>query len=332
LVKRADAGVSYVLIEKHFVSSEGAYIRQSQYTTLAGLSAVASYNGTTEYYSHTEGGNLGHELIEDYGLVEHAREIADRAVELAKAKPAPTGKFPVLLDPEFVALLTHEVIGHPAEADRVIGREAAWAGRAWWAERIGQKVFPEKLTVVSDATRMGHLGSFRYDDEGVPSKRIIHIEKGVLKELMHSRETAKIFDAEPNGSMRSAGYLFAPLIRMTNTYVEKGDWKPDEMLEEIKEGIYLKGEKVPSIDSRRYNFQISAKEAFLIKRGEIVETYRSPTLTGITPEFFSTIDAVGRDVKVFAIPNCGKGEPMQVMRVGNGGPHLRGVGTVTGPK
>lgn len=332
LVKRASAGVSYVLVEKYFMSSDGTYIQQSQYTTLAGLSAVAVSGGTTEYYSHIEGGNRGYELVREYDMVEHAGEIAEKAVALARAKPTPTGKFQVLLDPEFVALLTHEVVGHPSEADRVIGREAAWAGRAWWADKIGQEVFSDKLTIVSDPTTMGHLGSFKYDDEGSPSKRMVHIEKGVLKELMHSRETAKVFGVEPNGSMRASGYVFAPLIRMTNTYIEKGDWKPDEMLEDMKEGIYLKGEKVPSIDSRRYNFQISAKEAFLVKGGEVMETYRSPTLTGITPEFFSSVDAVGRDLKVFAIPNCGKGEPMQSMRVGNGGPHIRGVCTVTGPK
>ncbi|MFH0897880.1 MAG: TldD/PmbA family protein [Candidatus Bathyarchaeota archaeon] len=222
--------------------------------------------------------------------------------------------------------------GTPSEADRVIGREAAWAGRAWWKDKVGKEIFSKNITIVSDATLAGYLGSFKYDDEGVPAKRIVHIEKGVLKNFLHNRETAKIFNTKPNGASRASSYLFAPLIRMTNTYIEKGDWKFEEMLEGVKEGVYLKGEKIPSIDSRRYNFQISAKEAYMICDGQLAEPLRSPTLMGVAPEFLSSIDAVGRDLRIYPIPNCGKGDPIQTMMVGNGGPHIRGYGMVSGPR
>ena len=331
-IKRAATAIASLSVDKTFCSSEGASIQQSQTVVFGTLYAQAVKGGVSEYYSHIAGGVGGFEILKEYDLVGHSEEIAERAVALVNADPAPTKKLPIILDPEFISLLSHEILGHPSEADRVIGKEAAWAGRAWWAGKTGQKIFSEKLTAVSDATLDGYLGSFKYDDEGVPTRRVVHIEKGVLKDFLHSRETAKVFNVEPNGAMRAMSYLFAPLIRMTNTYIERGDWKFEEMLEGIKEGVYLKGEKIPSIDSRRYNFQISAKEAYMIRNGEVAEPLRSPTLTGTSEEFLSSVDAVGEDLTILPIPNCGKGEPMQTMRVGNGGPHIRGYGMVTGPR
>jgi len=160
-----------------------------------------------------------------------------------------------------------------------LGKETAWAGRAWWKDEVGQKVFSEALTIVSDATLEGYFGSFRYDDEGVLAS---YVEKGMLRDFLHSRETAAQFEMQPNGAMRASSYLFAPLIRMTNTYIEKGDWETEEIFEEVKDGIYLKGDRTPSIDSRRYNFQISAKEAFTIKKRG---TVRSPEVTNLNRRF-----------------------------------------------
>jgi len=331
-VKKSGVGLGFQTVEKVFVSSEGAEISQTETVTSGGIFAQALRGDVSEYYSDTIGGLGGFELIKDYDFVEQGQVVGRKAATLAGAKPAPTGETTVVLDPEFCSLLSHEIMGHPSEADRVLGKEAAWAGRAWWKDRVGQRVFSEALTVVSDATLEGYLGSFKYDDEGVPSKRVVNVEKGVLRDFLHSRETAAEYKTEPNGAMRASSYLFAPLIRMTNTYIEKGDWEPEEILREVKDGVYLKGDKTPSIDSRRYNFQISAKEAFIIRNGEVCEPLRSPTLTGVSPEFLSSVDAVGRDLKIFPVPNCGKGEPMQTMRVGNGGPHIRARGMVTGPR
>jgi TldD protein len=331
-VMKSSAGIDFLTIEKTFASSEGANIKQTQTVSLAGVYAQAMKAGISEYYSDTIGGLGGYELIQDVDFSALGEEVGRKAELLAGAKPTPTGKTVVVLDPKFCSLLSHEIMGHPSEADRVLGKEAAWAGGSWWKDKVGEHVFSEHLTVVSDATVGNYLGSFRYDDEGVPSKRIINVEKGTIREFLQSRETADAYGVEPNGTMRASSYLFAPLIRMTNTYIEKSDWKLDEMMREVKDGIYLKGDKVPSIDSRRFNFQISGKEAYAIRNGELAEPLRSPTLTGTAPEFLSSIDAVGEDLVIFPIANCGKGEPMQTMRVGNGGPHVRGYCMVTGPR
>ncbi|MBS3052723.1 MAG: TldD/PmbA family protein [Candidatus Aenigmarchaeota archaeon] len=331
-VKKSSMGIVTAKAQKIFCSSEGTFIEQKKVFTYFSLGAVARSLNATEYYSWEEGYTKGYEVVDDYDPLSHAEEIAKKAVSLANAKPCPTIKTPVLLDPNFVALITHEVLGHPSEADRVLGKEAAWAGRAWWKDEQNKKIFSDKLTVVSDPTMFGNFGSYKYDDEGVPTRKIVHVQNGVLKEFLHSRETAETFDTEPNGGMRATAYVFAPLIRMPITYIEKGDATFEEMLADMKDGVYVKGHKIPSVDSRRYNFQISAKEAYMIKNGELTEHLRGPTLTGVTPEFFSSIDAVGKDVQIFGVPNCGKGDPMQTLQVGNGGPHIRGVGMVTGPK
>ncbi len=330
-VKKSSMGIVSAKAEKIFCSSEGTYISQKKIFTYFSLGAIAK-GSATEYYSWEEGYTKGYEVVDDYDPLSHAEEIGRKAASLANAKACPTMKTRVLLDPNFVALITHEVLGHPSEADRVLGKEAAWAGKAWWKDEQNKKIFSEKLTVVSDPTLFGNFGSYKYDDEGVPTRKIVHVKNGVLNEFLHSRETAEIFNAEPNGGMRATAYVFAPLIRMPITYIEKGDHNFEEMLDDIKDGVYIKGHKIPSVDSRRYNFQISAKEAYVIKNGEITEHLRGPTLTGITPEFFSSIDAVGKDLQIFGVPNCGKGDPMQTLQVGNGGPHVRGFGMVTGPK
>ncbi|MBI4361728.1 MAG: TldD/PmbA family protein [Euryarchaeota archaeon] len=321
--------------EKAFLSTEGACITQKRVFTAGLLGGVARVRGNSEWYHHVEGGYAGLERIEGLFTEAGAREVGRTAATIAGARAAPTRRLPVVLDPDFVALLVHEIVGHPVEADRVLGREAAWAGRTWWGDRVGERLVSPHLTIVSDATLgQGHVGSYPYDDEGVAPRRVVHIEGGVLRDFLHSRETAALYDTEPNGAVRATGYAFAPLIRMTNTYATPGEWTREEMMEDIREGVYLEGNKVPSIDSRRYNFQISAFQAHEIRNGEIGKPLRGASLRGNTPEFLSSIDAVGRDLRIVGIifPACGKGDPMQSMYVGNGGPHLRGVGQVTGPK
>jgi TldD protein len=330
-IKKAVVAISSIKLDKLFCSSEGSYIKQEQVFTFGNLYANALKEGNSEIYAHTEGGSRGFEVLKEYDLVEKSEDIAQKALNLAGAKAAPTIESPVVLDQDFVALLVHEVVGHPSEADRVLGKEAAWAGRAWWTDKVGEQIFSEKLNIVSDATLDGYLGSFKYDDEGIPAKRVVHIEQGCLKEFLHSRATAKKLGTEPNGAMRAAGYLYAPLIRMTNTFLESGDHKLDEIFEGFN-GYYLKGGNVPSIDSRRYNFKISAKEAYRVEKGEIKAPLRGAALTGTSKDFLSGIEAVGNDLLMVPIPNCGKGDPMQVMRVGNGGPHIKGIGIITGPR
>lgn len=315
--------------DKYFISSEGSKISQNYQDTIAILSATASESGISETVATTEGGRGGMDvLLGGNDVLTRAKSISEHAEKLVLAKPAKEEKTTVVMNPDFVALLAHEILGHPSEADRVLGREMAWAGGAWWAGKLGTRVGSKELDVIDDPTIPQSLGCYKYDDEGVLALRKPLVEGGMLVGHMHSRETASVFGSEPNSSMRSSGYSFMPLIRMACTCIGPGNWDVDEMIKEVKSGYLICDMKVPSIDMMRYNWSISCQYARKIEDGECKELVRDVIVMGNSPEFFESIDARGRDFTVRPITNCGKGDPMQLMRMGNGGPHIRGTATV----
>ena len=319
----------YEIVSKCFASSEGTKILQNYTDTIIHMLATAHGFGQTQSVDITEGGRGGMEKILDCDVAfDSARDIAVRSSELLHAKPVKAGQHTVVLDPSFVSLLTHEILGHPSEADRVLGREMAWAGGAWWSGMLGKKIGSDVLQVFDDPTIQGSLGWYSFDDEGVRSARTILVEDGFLKNHMQSRETATVFDAVPSGNMRAAGYSFMPLIRMACTCIGPGDYNQDEMIKEVTDGYLISGMKVPSIDMRRYDWSISCQYAHRIKNGEIDEMCRDVIVSGTAPDFFDSVDACGDDFTVIPITNCGKGDPMQQMAMGNGGPTVRARATV----
>jgi TldD protein len=204
----------------------------------------------------------------------------------------------------------------------------AWAGGAWWKGKIGQKIGSKELNVFDDPTIKESLGWYYFDDEGIKTKRTTLVDKGVLKNHMQNRETAVTFDTRPTGNMRATNYRFMPLIRMACTCIGNGDWKVDEMIKEVKNGYFISNMKIPSIDMKRHNWSISCQYAQKIKNGEITGLLRDVIVIGTAPEFFESIDACGDDFTIRPITNCGKGDPMQSMIMGNGGPTIRGTATV----
>jgi len=311
--------------EKKFENSEGTEIIQNFCDCTMDLTVTARY-GITQSVNITEGGRGGIHSLDM--APKSAKEISEKASELLSASPPKEEKTTLVMNPDFVSLLTHEILGHPSEADRVLGKEMAWAGGAWWAGKLGQKIASESLNVIDDPTISGSLGEFEFDDEGVKTKKVKLLHDGILVNHMHSRETAKIFDVEPTGSMRASSYQFMPLIRMSCTCIEPGDWDPQEIISDVKHGYLISNMKVPSIDMRRHNWSISAQYANRIENGQIKELIRDVIIVGTAPEFFSTIDACGTDFTVRPITNCGKGDPMQQMKMGNGGPTIRGIATI----
>jgi len=322
-----------IKIDKLFVNSEGANIGFANSLAWAELKADAKKGELTQSYDRDVGHSGGYEIFKKEDMEKIAREVGKKADSLLKAQPAKEDKnVQVILNPNYVALLCHEIVGHPSEADRVLGREAAWAGTTWWAGKIGQKIGSEYFTVYDDPTVPGTLGFYRYDDEGVKAERKFLAEKGVLKMHMHSRETAAEFRVEPNAGMRAITYEYIPLIRMSNTFFAEGDWKYEEMIEETKRGILVVDMRHPSIDDKRYNWTISAKEGYEIKDGELTTHLRDVQLTSTAPAFFKSLDAASKKAEILPLPGCGKGDPMQALYVGNGGPHLRGVANILGVK
>ncbi len=314
---------------KYFVNSEGSKITHNFDDVIANLSATAHFSGLTESVNTTEGGRGGLEIITGKNeILVAAQSISEKADALLDAKTVKEEKATVVMNPDFVALLTHEILGHPSEADRVLGKEMAWAGGAWWAGKIGTKIGSPELNVIDDSTIPSSLGWYKYDDEGVPATKKLLIEDGILCNHLHSRETAAQLNVNPNSSMRSAGYSFMPLIRMACTCIAPGNWNPDEMIKDVKSGYLICNMKTPSIDMMRYNWSISCQYAQKIENGELGDLLRDVIVMGNSPEFFESIDAAGKDFQVRPITNCGKGDPMQIMRMGNGGPHIRGKSIV----
>ncbi|HLI81781.1 MAG TPA: TldD/PmbA family protein [Candidatus Binataceae bacterium] len=321
-----------------FASTEGSLISQAFAFSQGDVYVVAqSGEGHQESYD-TIGQQRGfesiaegwrEELLANPSLSAFAIGLAKEAQELAAApvlKP-PDREVTVVTDPHFNALVAHEIVGHPSEADRALKMEAAYAGRSWLLRtvddnEIGRAVGSPLLSAVSDPTLYGY-GHYRYDHEGTPGKRVAHIDHGIFRGFMNSRQTAAALGVEPNGSARSAEVYQVPLIRMSNTFFLPGETPPDKIIAEVEHGYYVCGSAIPSIAESRENFRISARRVYEIDHGRIGRLYRSGSVMSDSKRFFMNVDAVGNDLALIAIPNCGKGQPMQVKRMSNGGPTLR---------
>lgn len=325
-----------------FVSTEGALIDQYFCYSQGNVYVVASgAEGQQELYENI-GNQCGWEAVIEranvhgMNLSEFSMRVAKDAVELSNAKAfrSTEKEVVVVTDPYFNTLLSHEIIGHPMEADRILKYETAYAGRSWFFRNfnenfIGQQVASPLVTTYSDPAIPGY-GHYVYDHEGTKGKKVVHIEKGILKDFMNSRQTSSLLGARPNGSYTATDASLVPLIRMSTTVFAAGDKDPKKIIGDISDGYYLWGMHTPSISESRENFTMSAIKTYRIQRGEIKELYRGGGITADSMSFLMSIDAAGNDFRVYPIANCGKGQPMQTKRLGNGGPTLRGRAKVTG--
>jgi len=312
-------------LEKHLITSDGANI----YTKIPRvmfeyfLTIHSPEKGTIQRFEHL-GESRGWEAIEAWRIPERVRrEVEAVSKVLLKGVKPPEDRVDVVLGPEIVGIACHESAGHPGEADRVLGREAAQGGESYIKpELLGTRIGSEVVTVVDDSTIPSSFGYSPYDDEGVAGRERKLIENGVLKELLHNRETAAEFGVRSNGAARASGYDYEPIIRMSNTYMKPGDYSFEELLEDIKDGVYIRSYQEWNIDDIRWNQRYVGVEAYRIVNGELREPVREPVLELTTKSFYSSIDAVGKQVEFFA-GYCGKGDPMQSIPVWLGGPHVR---------
>jgi TldD protein len=314
-----------------FASSEDSCITQSYDGYLGTMFVLASDSGNMEYYPYDFGG-LGdyHEFVAKR-LPSIVERIATKARNLTRSRsPDQSMVFKtVVADPKFTALLIHETLGHPLEADRVLGGKGDPLNAPWTCNVLGTKVSGEFFNLVDDPG-METPAWHKYDSEGTEAKKKNLVSNGVLKDLIHSRETARAFQVEPNGGARSPSYHFTPMPRMSNTYLEPGDWNFEEIIEDTKDGIYVVGGMTPIVDSRANDWKLSSKEAYIISKGEIGEMLRGVIVSEATPDFLISIDALGNDLQMSVIPDCAKGSPIQTLPVGNGGPTIRSKAYVSG--
>jgi TldD protein len=331
-VTLAETGMNFQREESWFLSSEGARIHQTKYSTGAGYAAYAFAGSEIQKRSfpNSFGGqyqNRGYELIEEMKLLENARRVAEEAVALHKAEQCPEGTATIILDSSQLGLQIHESIGHPIELDRVLGMEANFAGTSFLTlEKLGNLRYASDLVnVVADA-RQEHgpgLGTFAYDDEGVAAQSTRIITNGLFTGYLTSRETAHMIGAaRSGGTLRAEGWNRLPMIRMTNISILPGE-QPlslEQLIAATGDGIFMQTNKSWSIDDKRYNFQFGCEIAWEIKHGKRVRMLKNPSYSGITTEFWNSLDAIcSRDEwTLWGTPNCGKGQPQQVVGTGHG--------------
>ena len=317
---------------KTFASSEGAYLELERVISNAGISAIATdgKDAQTRSYPSSFGGDYqrkGFEFIEEVKLLENAWRIANEAIQLLSAKPCPSGKMDIILESSQLALQIHESCGHPTELDRVLGEEASFAGTSFLTpEKLGNfKYGSNVVNIVADATAPYALGGFAYDDEGVKAKKIYLVKKGEFVGYLNSRETSRILSLEPMGAMRAEGWNRAPIIRMTSINLEPGDKAFEELVSGIDNGVLMATNKSWSIDQNRLNFQFGTEIGWEIRNGKLQDMVKNPTYSGITYEFWRNCDGIGNKdyYHIWGLPNCGKGEPMQVMQVSHGASYGR---------
>lgn len=331
-VTMAESNLHFGRYEQWFYSTEGSDIHQTRVTTGAGFSAL-SFQGTEiqkRSFPNSFGGqhqNKGYELVEELGLLENARRIGEQAVALHQAEQCPQGKMTLVLGSSQLGLQIHESIGHPIELDRVLGMEANFAGTSFLTlEKLRSLRYGSDLVnVVADATEPHGpgLGTYAYDDEGVLGQCTPIITNGLFTGYISSRETAHtIGENRSNGTMRAESWNRIPLIRMTNISILPGE-KPltfDQLLAGTDDGVYMETNRSWSIDDKRYNFQFGCEIGWEIKGGKLGRMLKNPSYSGITTEFWNSMDAIcSRDQwTLWGTPNCGKGQPMQTMGTGHG--------------
>jgi TldD protein len=310
-----------------FASTDGSLTEQTITHVGSGLETNAIEGDEHQRRSYPDAGggwqSAGYEYVRGLGLAERAGELSEEAVALLSAPQCPSGRMTVILDPSQLYLQVHESCGHPTELDRVFGTEASYAGTSFLTTdklESGFRYGSDLIDITADATAPGGLGTFGWDDEGVPAQAVPLIKEGILVGYLSSRETAPRIGRSSGGAMRADGWNRIPLIRMTNiNLLPKPGMSLEEIVTDTDDGLYLSSNRSWSIDDRRLNFQFATEVAYEIKGGRKGRLFKNPTYTGITYEFWRSCDAVGdeRSYVMLGTPNCGKGEPGQTGHVGH---------------
>ena len=331
-VTLTETGMTFDREETWFVSSEGANIHQTKFSTGAGYAAYAFAGNEIQKrsYPNSFGGQYqskGYELIAEMKLLENARRVAEEAVALLKADQCPEGVFNLILDGSQLGLQIHESVGHPIELDRVLGMEANFAGTSFLTlDKLRKLRYGSDIVNVVADGRQEHgpgLGTFGYDDEGVPARCTPIITNGLFTGYLSSRETAHtIGETRSGATVRAEAWNRLPMIRMTNISIVPGE-KPltkEQLISSTDRGIYMETNRSWSIDDKRYNFQFSCEAGWEIKGGKRARMLKNPSYSGITTEFWNAMDAIcSRDEwTLWGTPNCGKGQPQQTMGTGHG--------------
>ena len=310
---------------KWFVSSQGHRIHQHIVESGGEIAATALGESESQRRSYPqEFGQYetgGYEVIRKWDFASNARRLGEEAVALLSADPCPEGEKQLVLEGSQVALQIHESVGHAIELDRILGWEAAFAGTSHLElPKLGiHRYGSDLMNITADATLVGALGTFGYDDEGTPARSVDIVKDGTWVGVLSGRDSAVLAGVPPGGMVRADGYNRLPMVRMTNVGLLPGDSSLEEMIAETKDGIYMATNRSWSIDDKRLNFQFGCEIGWEIKDGKLGRMLKNPTYTGITPQFWGQLDMLGGQAEWihWGTPNCGKGQPMQIGHTGH---------------
>ncbi len=330
-VKEAKVPVVFTSVSTHLqvkrvVNSDGANVeaRIPRLSLFSNLVLAHPQKGTVQRMLSWGASGGAEWLVEWRPVEETSNEVKVLEEVLLKGIEPPKEPVDVVLGPEVVGLMVHESSGHPMEADRILGREAAQAGESFVKpEMIGKyRIGSELVTIVEDPTIPGSSGYYLFDDEGVPARPRYLYLNGVINEPLHNRHTARLFGTSSNGAARSMDYASEPIIRMSNTYFKPGDMSFEELIEDIKLGVYIKTYMEWNIDDVRWNQRYVGLESYIIRDGELREYVRNPVFEVTTKGLYSKVVGVDRNLRFYP-GTCGKGEPAQGVPVWFGGPNIR---------
>jgi len=311
-------------LEKWYANTDGAKIYFKKPLTVLYHNVLVISNNWSEMTSNQYGASRGWELLEKGDIIEKVvSEVKGAKLVCDKGISPPKDTVDVIAGPHLVGIFVHESCGHPYELDRILGREAAQAGESFiTTEMLGHKIGSEVVNVVDDPTIEGSYGFYLYDDEGVKARKRYLIKAGIINEFLMNRQYAGELGLQSNAAARASRYDREPIVRMSTTYLEPGDYTFEELLEDVKLGVYIKYYTEWNIDDRRYHQKYVGRESYLIKNGEILEPVKRPVLEITTPRLWSSIDGVGKEIEFFAA-TCGKGDPGQPIPVWMGGAPAR---------
>ena len=327
-IKTRRSSIAAYRTRKHLVTSEGTDVSQEIVEAGAGLSVLAVKAGRKPAgrYDSRLVRQGGWEYVEHLDLVGRGRRYRDDAEATLDAPLADERPTTLVFAPEFLALLVHESCGHPTEADRLLEHEVAFAGTTFmWPEDRGKLRYGSpQVSMTADATVPGGMGTFGWDDDGVPAMRTKLVDKGIFVGYLTSRETAATLGVPVAiGSARAEGWQHFPIVRMVNVSLDVGTTPYPDLLRGVESGLLMEAPASYSLDDKRQNFHFSTQSARVIRNGELEGYVRGVAFQSLTPDFWGRCDLVADDWELHGFLSCAKGEPLQLMRVGHGAAHAR---------
>ncbi|MCL4250420.1 MAG: TldD/PmbA family protein [Anaerolineae bacterium] len=297
-------------------NSDGVQVEDDRFYTEVRAGVVAKRNGTLQRVREGFGGRVGLELLDDNDALAKVKNMCERAVQMLDARPCPAGEMTVVMCNGWGGVLFHEACGHQMEADFITKGSSAYAGK------IGERVANPIITAIDDGTIPGRRGSLKFDDDGTPAQRTVLIEEGILKEYMWDLvEARRVGRDGSTGNGRRESYRHMPMPRMTNTFIDQGSHTPEEIIESVKRGVYIRDMAGGQADIAKGDFVFNATVAYLIEDGKLTAPLRGATIFGNGPQVLQEIDMVGNDLALDpGMGMCGK---IQMARVSVGQPTIR---------